>query len=116
MIAGLVDPLPLQEAQFWLTLAKIAVSLGIVTAFSVVCRYFWNRYRWRLYRSAIDQWLQSSANASSAVDHPKLMKDDDWRVLCESKLSDAYFSPFEINQLLDLAVVTARGIVLARII
>ena len=100
----------MDELEIWLTWIKLAVSLGAVTALAAGCKYAWNRYRWRHFKN----WLWLSKQ--SVVDHPKEMTDDDWKVLTESILIDARFSPFEIHQLLDLAVVTARGIIASRLL
>jgi hypothetical protein len=43
------------------------------------------------------------------------MRDDDWRILVETNLTDSHFSPFEIQQMIDLAVVTAKGIVASKL-
>ena len=98
---------PIEEAQFWLTLVQIAVSLGAVAALAAAGRYAWNRWRWRSFKRAARRWRRYVEDAQ--IDHPKEIEDQDWRALVERMLTDSYFSPFETEQLMRVAEVTARG-------
>ena len=85
-----------------------------MTVLGAVCKYWWNRYRWRHFKKSVDDWFR--LQAVSDIDHPNTMGDDAWMVLVESMLIDSRFSPFEVQQLFDLAVVTAKAIVYARLV
>lgn len=41
--------------------------------------------------------------------HPKELTDDEWKSECESMLYDAQFTPSEITQILDLAIIVAKS-------
>jgi hypothetical protein len=100
--------------EIWLALVHLAVSLGVVTAFGVVCKHAWNRHRWRMFKRSIREWMREPAG--SKIEHPKLMREDDWRFIIEVKLSESYFSLFEIQQTIDLGVVTAKGIIASQLL
>ena len=98
---------PTEETQFWLTLIQIAVSLGAVAAIATVGRHTWNRWRWRAFKRAARRWRRYVEDAQ--IDHPKEIDDEDWRALVERMLTDSYFSPFETEQLMPVAEITAKG-------
>lgn len=114
MVFAAVDQSLLPDLHFWLALVQFAVSLGVITALGIACRYVWNRHRWRLFKKSIHNWFRLAA--TSNVDHPKTMQDDDWKYLVEMKLTDSNFSPFEIQQMIELAVVTAKGIIASQLV
>ncbi len=77
-------------------------GLGVVTALTTAWRH---RRRWRAYKQLVDQWFPSSRPGLAEA-----MTDEEWQTLCETLLSDANFNPFETQQILAVAVTTAKGI------
>jgi len=100
-----------EEAQFWLTLVQIAVGLGAVAAVAAAGRYAWNRWRWRAFKRAARRWQRYVRRSleDSKTEHPKELEEQDWRGLVEQMLTDSYFSPFETQQPMHVAEITARG-------
>ena len=94
-----------QEAAFWLTVIRIATGLGAITAIATMFRYSWNRWRWKRFKRSAARWEEY------VEVHPIEMEEEDWQVVVEQLLGDARFSPFEVQQLLATAVVTAKGVV-----
>ena len=48
--------------------------------------------------------------------HPNELRETEWRVACERMLTDANFSPLQINQVLEVSVVVAKGIAADKIL
>jgi len=48
--------------------------------------------------------------------HPSQLVEGEWKTVCERMLTDANFSPLQINQLLHVSVVVAKGIVADKIL
>lgn len=116
MIFGNTEPATTQTVEFWLSLVEIAISLGLVAVLGATIRFYWNRYRWRLFKRSVDTWIETTVITDPADDrHPNQMNNEDWMVLCENILSNSQFSPFESHQMIDLAVVTAKGIVTSKL-
>lgn len=95
-------------------IVEILVGLGMITAVAAFWRHRRNRRRWQVFKRQVEDWLQDTA--MSVIDHPKLLQDDEWKVLCENLLTDSNFGPFEIHAILDLAVLTAKGRVAPKVI
>jgi hypothetical protein len=86
-------------------------GLGLVTVFGAVLLAVLNRNaqlrQWRNFKSDLESW----ADALIAVQgrHPNELSDDDWRAECETMLYDAQFTPTEISQIIDLAIIVAKS-------
>lgn len=92
---------------------KVFASLGVITAFAAAVKYMWNRHRWRRFKRKCRNW--QSHTRKSPIPHLGVLDDHDWMVLVEQMLVDSWFSPFEIETLLALAMSTAKGIVASTI-
>jgi len=57
-----------------LTIVKIIVSLGVVTALTTVWRHFRHRRRWRTYKQLVNEWFPSFRLGLAEV-----MTDEEWR-------------------------------------
>lgn len=100
-------------AQLLRVVAEILVGLGVITAVAAFWRHRRNRRRWQVFKRQVEDWLQDTA--MSVIEHPKVLQEDQWQVLCENLLMDSNFSPFEIQAILDLAVLTAKGLVAPKV-
>ena len=90
----------------------VVTSLGVVTAVAAGVNYNWNSHRWRRFKRICRLWKTYARKLPQSLDHPKeIDSEEDWQVLAEEILVDSWFSPFEIQTLLALALVTAKGIV-----
>lgn len=97
------------SAESLATFVRIVAGLGVVAALGAEYRHVRSRRRWRAFKDAVLEWLSSST--MSVIEHPKLMSDEEWDALCEILLTNSGFTPFETQQVLKLAVTTARGLV-----
>jgi hypothetical protein len=85
------------------TWIELSTSLGLVAAVGWVARWYWHRRRWRRFERAIREWALNEQWL------PEELSDDQWKSLVVIKLSEAEFSPAEIKELLELAVLVAKG-------
>ena len=77
-------------------------SLGVFTAAGLVLRWYWNRIRWRQFEVLIRSWARDKTwNLDLSM--------DEWRSLVAIKMCEAGFSPPEVQQFLEFAVLVARG-------
>ena len=76
-------------------------SLGVFTAAGLVLRWYWNRTRWRRFEVLIRSWATENFNPD--------LSTDEWRSLVAIKMCEAEFSPTEVQQFLDFAVIMAKG-------
>lgn len=99
----------LSDIQLWFSVARMLAAVGVFAAFGVVCRYAWYRHRWRRFRQEIDKWFRRILGSPT---HPgqkiTAMNDDDWKYLVAGMLADSRFGPTEVQNLLNLGVVTAK--------
>jgi hypothetical protein len=89
-------------------IVQVLAGLGLVTVTLAVAKHFVERRAWRRYKLAVDDWINRLDKLGGK--HPKELEEHDWRVECERMLSDANFSPLQVVQLLDAAVIVAKGI------
>ena len=76
-----------------------SVVVGVVV---VVGRYCWYRTLWRRFRKSVQSWAEDDSFRDD-------LSEEEWKSLTAVKLYDAGFSPVEIQSLLELAVLVARG-------
>ena len=98
-------------AKALMPLVEIVAGLGLITVFGTVLlallRYYLQIRRWRNYKDDIEQWARDMVDAGDR--HPKYLRQDEWRAECESMLYDVGYTPIEISQLLDLAIIVAKA-------
>jgi hypothetical protein len=85
------------------TWIELSTSLGLAAAFVWSIRWYWYRHRWRRFEEAIRKWARD--------EHffPEDLSSGEWKSLVAIKLSESWFSPTEIRELLDLAIIVAKG-------
>jgi hypothetical protein len=89
------------------TVVQVFAGLGLTTALLAFARYYFERRCWRRFKRRVDGWIGQLEKSGEL--HPKQLRDHDWRVECERLLSDAYFGPAQVNDLLETSVVVAKG-------
>lgn len=94
--------------------AQILAGFGLITVLLAVLKRHAERRCWRLFKERVDDWIDQLQEAENR--HPHDIEDDEWKAKCERMLTDSKFSPMEINQLLNTAVIVARGIAADKVI
>ena len=89
-------------------LARILTGFGLITILLAILKRNAERRCWRNFKLAVDDWMERLRE--SEVRHPRDMEADEWKAECERMLTDAGFSPLEIHQVLETAVIAAKGI------
>lgn len=96
-------------------LVGVLSGLGLVTVLLAFLKHSSERRCWRNFKSEVHNLAGDLVRADDR--HPLYhMEDDDWKAVCERLLSDANFSPIQIQQVIPIAVVVAKGITANRII
>lgn len=93
-------------------LAQILAGFGLITVLLAILKRNAERRCWRNYKLRVDDWANRLRDAAS---HHPGEDAEEWKAECERMLTDARFSPLEINSVLDTAVVVAKGIVADKI-
>jgi hypothetical protein len=89
-------------------LSQALAGFGLVTALLAVAKHLVERRSWRRYKKKVRDWVGELRETEEY--HPKELTDDEWRIVCERLLTDAGYSPVVINEMLEMAVVVARGV------
>lgn len=89
-------------------LTQIIAGLGLITVLLTAIKRGNERRCWRLFKLRIEEWLEQFHDAEGR----RLgdLQDDEWKAACEQMLTAAKFSPMEIHQLLDAAVIVSKGL------
>lgn len=95
-------------------LARILAGLGLVAALVAYLRRVAERRRWRRFKQRVQLWIDQLDPDDDK--HPKQLDDHDWRVACEQLLFDCNYSPSEIDELMDLAVLIAKSTAVDRLL
>lgn len=80
----------------------LGASLGVFAAIGATARWYWNRSRWRHFEEMIRTWAIGEAFSLD-------LSKDEWRSLVAIKMWEAGFSPAEVLQFLEFAVIFAKG-------
>jgi len=87
---------------------RLLAGLGLVTIFLAQLKHVAKRRCWRMFKQAVHDWVDRSVE--SEHQHPNELSEDEWKSECERMLTHANFGPLEVNQILDVAVIVAKGI------
>lgn len=77
-------------------------SAGVFAAVGVILKWYWSRTRWRRFEESIHSWV---LNETFSLD----LSQEEWRSLAAIKMWEAEFSPAEVLQFLEFAVIFAKG-------
>ncbi len=77
-------------------LAQILAGFGLVTVFLAILKRNAERRCWRDFKARVDDWVDRLRESGNR--HPRELGDDEWNAECERMLTDAKFSPLEIDR------------------
>ena len=89
-------------------LVRILAGLGLVTVLLAYLKRIVERRCWHNYKETVHDWVGRFVESEDR--QLNQLSEDEWKAVCERMLTDAKFSPLEIRQILDTAVVVAKGI------
>ena len=84
------------------TLLGLGASLGVFVSLGWMIVWYWNRIRWRRFEVLVRSWVRDEMLSDD-------LSGEEWKSLSAMKLSEAGFGPMEVQALLDLAVIVAKG-------
>ena len=86
-------------------------GIGLAAIFGTILLAVLNRNsqlrRWRNFKDDLEDWADKLLSTHDR--HPKELTDQEWRSECESMLYDAQFTPSEITEIMDLAIIVAKA-------
>lgn len=89
-------------------LTQVLAGLGLITVLLTAIRRSNERRCWRLFKLRVEEWLDQFHESEGR--RPGDLQGDEWKAACEQMLTAARFSPMEIHQLLDAAVIVSKGL------
>lgn len=87
---------------------RLLAGLGLVTIFLAYLKHATERRCWRMFKQAAHDWVDRFVESENR--HLSELTEDEWKSACERMLTHTNFGPLEIKQVLDLAVIVAKGI------
>ena len=92
-------------------IVDFVAGLGLAAVFGTillaVLKRNAQRRQWRNFKDDLEHWASKLIAAHNR--HPKELTDDEWRAECETMLDDAQFTPTEITEIMDLAIIVAKA-------
>lgn len=95
------------------SVAEVLAGLGLVTILLAVLKRAAERRNWNDFKRRAQDWIDDLIEADEK--HPKEFSDAEWQFEVERLLSDSNFGPLEIQQLLEIGVIIARGLAAERV-
>ncbi len=89
-------------------LVRVLAGLGLVTVLLAYLKRFAERRCWRNFKKSVHDWVDRFVESEKR--RLSQLSEDEWQAACEGMLTDANFTPLEIKQVLEIAVVVAKGI------
>lgn len=89
-------------------LVRVLAGLGLVTVLLAYLKRMAERRCWRNFKESVHDWVDRFEKSENT--RLNQLSEDEWKTVCERMLTDANFSPLEIRQVLDIAVVVVKGI------
>ena len=102
-------------------LVQILAGLGLVTAALAYAKYYLERHHWDQFKQQANDWLdrqvalkegwsgESGRESEEAPAEQRVFQEDSLTIIVEKMLSDAGFTPLQIQQLLGTALLIVRG-------
>ena len=87
-----------EAAKSWL---GVGASSVVFAAIGWIAHWYWNRIRWTRFETSMRSWAHDVFSDD--------LSELEWKSLTALKLFEAGFSPTEVQALLELAVLVARG-------
>ena len=92
---------------------RVLAGIGLVTVLLAYLKRIAERRRWRNFKVSVHDRIDRLIELENR--HPKDLSEEEWKSACERMLIDSNFTPLEVEQLLDVAVIAARGIAADRV-
>ena len=89
------------------SLAQVLAGFGLVAIVLAYVKHAAERRCWRNYKRHAEQWIDELIRVHEI--HPNELTEMQWRSEIEQMLTDANFGPLQIQQLLETAVIVAKG-------
>jgi hypothetical protein len=102
-------------------LVQILAGLGLVTAALAYARYYLERHHWDQFKRQAANWLdrqvalkeswpgESDRESEESLTEQRVFQEDSLTVIVEKMLSNAGFTPLQIQQLLPTSLLIVRG-------
>ena len=94
-------------------MVRVLAGLGLVTVLLAYLKRFAERRCWRNFKVSVHERIDRLIELENR--HPKELSEDEWKSACERMLIDSNFTPLEVEKLLEVAVIAARGIAADRV-
>lgn len=92
-------------------IVDFVAGLGLAAVFGAILLAVLKRNaqlrQWRNFKDDLEDWAAKLLSKHNR--HPKELTDEDWKSECETMLYDAQFTPTEITQIMDLAIIVAKA-------
>jgi hypothetical protein len=89
------------------SVAQVLAGFGLVTILLAYIKNASERRCWDNYKHRTQQWIDELIRSQER--HPNELTEDQWRFEVEQMLSDSHFGPMQVEQLLETAVLVAKG-------
>jgi hypothetical protein len=93
-------------------LSQVLAALGVGAAVLAALRRVLQQRRWDRFKQRASEWTDDLLDVGIRLD--KRLTEIEWQSECEVMLTDVGFTPLEIHQILDVAVIVAKGIASTR--
>ena len=90
------------------SLAQVLAGFGLVTVLLAYGKHTTDRRCWKNYKRRAEQWMDAVLRAQER--HPSELTEAQWRFEVERMLTEANFGPIQIHQILETAVIVAKGL------
>jgi len=101
----------IEAAKAFQPIVDSIAGLGLVAVFGTVLLAVLRRNaqlrQWRNFKEDIEDWADKLLSTHGR--HPKELADEEWKSECESMLYGAQFTPSEITEIMDLAIIVAKA-------
>jgi len=89
-------------------LVRVLAGVGLVTIMLANLKRAAEKRCWQKYKALVEIRIDYLIKEQNR--HPKELTELEWKVECERLLTDARFGPMEVQQVLEPAVIVAKGI------
>ncbi len=101
----------IETAKAIIPIVDFVAGIGLAAVFGTVLLAVLKRNaqlrQWRNFKDDLEDWADKLLSTHNR--HPKELTNDEWKSECESMLYDAQFTPSEITQIMDLAIIVAKA-------
>jgi hypothetical protein len=96
------------------SVAQVLAGFGLVTVLLAYVKHTVERRCWDSFKRRAEHWIDDLVRTQER--HPNELSEAQWRFEVEQMLTEANFGPLQIQQLLETAVIVAKGLASDRMI